>query len=283
MPEPTTPERLREEDEEAHRPYTPETPVAPSTPATVGRYTPGTPLAPSTPKSAQSIPYATTPALSPGLVVTRKRLHELITDSVWKSHTCKRCEKSISSRASHLRCNQCGQRFHKGCESRILADCQPPAFGSKQAKAIHRIKPRMGCNLLRAVRLYSNSGSIPGIVEDCIAALRRRGLDADGLFRHSGSKKTSELFRVKYFEEKKPPSVADLVALVDINDIATILKDFLRNLDEPLITFSSHDDFMRAMQTKDRSTWERNLCDALKTLPVVNFHTLESLMNLFVE
>lgn len=83
--------------------------------------------------------------------------------------------------------------------------------------------------------LVPTGQQIPIIVKRCVEEIERRGLDIIGLYRLCGSATKKRILREAF--ERNSRSV-DLTPdnVPDINVITGVLKDFLRELPEPLFT-----------------------------------------------
>ncbi|KPJ01382.1 Rho GTPase-activating protein 6 [Papilio xuthus] len=77
----------------------------------------------------------------------------------------------------------------------------------------------------------SGGPRVPGLVTACLAHLRRHGLRTLGLFRVSASKKRVRQLR----EDWERAQEAALDSAVCPHDVATLLKEFLRDLPDPLL------------------------------------------------
>lgn len=135
------------------------------------------------------------------------------------------------------------------------------------------------------IDLKSHCDEVPYIVVKCIAELDKRGITTKGIYRVSGVKSRVEKL-CQTFEIG-----ADLVDISDVppNIIANVLKLYLRQLPEPLMTFKSYPDFIRIakqypssaladdMDTETESNMICQLRDAANRLPPVHFNTLSYL------
>lgn len=83
--------------------------------------------------------------------------------------------------------------------------------------------------------LVAASQQIPVIIKRCVEEIERRGLDIIGLYRLCGSATKKRILREAF--ERNSRSV-DLTPdnVPDINVITGVLKDYLRELPEPLFT-----------------------------------------------
>lgn len=86
-----------------------------------------------------------------------------------------------------------------------------------------------------ATGLVSAGQQIPIIIKRCVEEIERRGLDIIGLYRLCGSATKKRILREAF--ERNSRSV-DLTPdnVPDINVITGVLKDYLRELPEPLFT-----------------------------------------------
>ncbi|KAI0209051.1 Rho GTPase-activating protein 8 [Lamellibrachia satsuma] len=100
---------------------------------------------------------------------------------------------------------------------------------------------------LQFIKEHNNSEVIPPVMRQCIAYLRENGLEVEGIFRRSASavvlRKVQQLFN----EGKE----VDFAAFCDIHIPAVILKSFLRQLPEPLLTFDLYDHIIRVQSLSD--------------------------------
>jgi hypothetical protein len=90
-----------------------------------------------------------------------------------------------------------------------------------------------------------SSGKIPLIVEKCIDEIERRGLEEVGIYRVAGSGETVADLRQQLNRNTAGVNLND-DDWIDINVVADALKQFFRDLPEPLLTFDRYADFMKA-------------------------------------
>ncbi|KAF6197913.1 hypothetical protein GE061_007655 [Apolygus lucorum] len=83
--------------------------------------------------------------------------------------------------------------------------------------------------------LKGDTLNIPTIVRRCVEEVERRGLDIIGLYRLCGSATKKRILREAF---ERSPRTVDLSSdnVPDINVITGVLKDYLRELPEPLVT-----------------------------------------------
>lgn len=83
----------------------------------------------------------------------------------------------------------------------------------------------------------------------CIEVLENRGLEDEGIYRKSGvGTKISKLLTLGMDRKKTEVIFSDeqYRDLMESNTIASALKTYLRNLNEPLMTYRYHSEFIRA-------------------------------------
>ncbi|KAI0164799.1 RhoGAP-domain-containing protein [Xylariaceae sp. FL1272] len=119
---------------------------------------------------------------------------------------------------------------------------------------------------------------IPAIVEDTIIALKNKDLSVEGVFRKSGN--------IKRLGEQVAAVDRDGCDAIKWNDesphqLAALLKRYLRELPDPLMTFKLHRLWMAATKIKDAD--KRRLCLHMTCclLPQTHRDTLEVLFSFF--
>ncbi|XP_031626838.1 rho GTPase-activating protein 68F [Contarinia nasturtii] len=120
---------------------------------------------------------------------------------------------------------------------------------------------------------------IPPIVRKCVDSLSITGvIDTEGLFRRSGNLNTIN-------DMKKRVNSGELVDFKDIDThaIAGLLKTFLRDLKEPLLTFELYEEIVNFLEwpKEERS---RNVKQMLREkLPVENYELFKYLIEFLVK
>lgn len=99
-------------------------------------------------------------------------------------------------------------------------------------------------------------------VRRCIDVLEKRGLEDEGIYRKSGvGTKISKLLSLG-MDHKKAESVfsdEQYRDLMESNTIASALKTYLRNLNEPLMTYRYHSGFIEAASESTIGQGSRNV------------------------
>ncbi|OAD77137.1 hypothetical protein PHYBLDRAFT_109402, partial [Phycomyces blakesleeanus NRRL 1555(-)] len=115
---------------------------------------------------------------------------------------------------------------------------------------------------------------IAGFLDDAITAMRQKDMSVEGVFRKNGN-----IRRLKELTEQldKHPHDVDLTS-ENVIQIAALLKRFLRELPDPLLTFKLHGLFTCAQKITNPSTRRHVLHLACCMLPRCNRDTLEVLV-----
>ncbi|NXY38260.1 RGAP1 protein, partial [Pomatorhinus ruficollis] len=116
---------------------------------------------------------------------------------------------------------------------------------------------------------------IPSIIVHCVNEIEQRGLHETGIYRISGCDKTVRELKEKFLRSKNIPLLSKVD---DIHAICGLLKDFLRSLKEPLLTFRLNKTFMEAAEISDEDNSIAAMYQAVGELPQANRDTLAFLM-----
>jgi Rho GTPase-activating protein RGD1 len=167
------------------------------------------------------------------------------------------------------------------------------ALPSRQAapRAGPPVRPVFGVSL---DELFQREGSaVPIIVNQCVQAVERFGLNVEGLYRTSGSANHIMELRQQFdygesFEIEPVSSLtpADATAVdfsapsgfyEDIASVTTLLKHFLRDLPDPLLTANQYSDFIKASKFEDNIVRRDQIHEQVNNLPDPNYATLRVL------
>ncbi|KAG9491810.1 hypothetical protein GDO78_000361 [Eleutherodactylus coqui] len=193
------------------------------------------------------------------------RLHEFVSKTVIKPESCVPCGKRIKFGKLSLKCRDCRIVSHTECRDRCPLPCIPTS-GSTPV--------RIGEGTL-ADFVPSTSPMIPPLVVHCVSEIEQRGLHETGLYRISGCDRTVKELKEKFLRGKSVPLLSKVS---DIHVVCGFLKDFLRNLKEPLLTFRLNKDFMVAAEISDEDNSIAAIYQAIDELPAANRDTLAFLM-----
>uniref|UniRef100_A0A8B9NXI0 Rac GTPase-activating protein 1 n=1 Tax=Apteryx owenii TaxID=8824 RepID=A0A8B9NXI0_APTOW len=193
------------------------------------------------------------------------RLHEFVSKTVIKPESCVPCGKRIKFGKLSLKCRDCRVVTHPECRDRCPLPCIPILAGTPV---------RIGEGTLMDF-VPTTPPMIPSIIVHCVNEIEQRGLREMGLYRVSGCDKTVKELKEKFLRAKNVPLLSKVD---DIHAICGLLKDFLRSLKEPLLTFRLNKTFMEAAEILDEDNSVAAMYQAIGELPQANRDTLAFLM-----
>ncbi|KAA0707286.1 Rac GTPase-activating protein 1 [Triplophysa tibetana] len=193
------------------------------------------------------------------------RLHEFVSKTVIKPESCVPCGKRIKFGKISLKCRDCRVVAHPECRERCPLPCIPNMAGTP-------VKSEEGT---LANFVSNTSPMIPSLVVHCVNEIEQRGLRETGLYRVSGSDRVVKELKEKFLRGKNVPLLSKVE---DIHAITGLLKDFLRNLKEPLLTFRLNRAFMDAAEVPDDGNSIALMYQRISDLPQPNRDTLAFLI-----
>ncbi|RWS10850.1 rac GTPase-activating protein 1-like protein [Dinothrombium tinctorium] len=197
------------------------------------------------------------------------RAHNFIWKKVFKlSEKCGPCGKTIAFCASCLRCAECNILCHNECKHKAPLPCIPYVPKDKLGKRGRLI-------LIADFAPLNKRPSIPALIIHCCTEIEKRGKDTEGLYRKLKPKKEVMDMKEKVLHAKNG---TPFLNEVDVHMLCQVVKEFLRSLQEPLITYTLWRDFMRAINLESEHDQKTFLYQAISELPIANRDTLAYLM-----
>ncbi|CAL8354409.1 unnamed protein product [Gadus morhua 'NCC'] len=220
-----------------------------------------------TTSDAPSMPFTEAPPTprTPRNNTASGKKHNFVPKTVIRSEYCQPCGRRTKFGKVYLRCQECRVVTHPECREQCLLPCNPIAFST----------PLRTTEVTLADFAPSTSPMVPVLVVYCIKEIERRGLNEVGLYRLSGSDRQVKELKEKLLRGKTLPALSKVE---DINVITGVLKDFLRNLTQPLLTFHLNKAFMEAAEIQDEDNSLAMVYQAVSELPSPNRDTLACLM-----
>ncbi|KAG7493826.1 rac GTPase-activating protein 1-like [Solea senegalensis] len=191
--------------------------------------------------------------------------HHFVPKTVIRSEFCVPCGRRTKFGKVFLRCQDCRVVAHPECRERCPLPCNPTVPST----------PITNTEATLADFAPATSPKIPALVICCIKEIEHRGLNEVGLYRISGQERMVKELKEKLIRGKVLPQ---LNKVEDINVVTGVLKDFLRNLPEPLLTFHLNKAFMEAAEIQDDGNSLAMMYQAISELPQPNRDTLACLM-----
>ncbi|EQB78056.1 myosin-IXa [Camelus ferus] len=158
----------------------------------------------------------------------------------------------------------CKYACHKRCCLKTTAKCSKkydPELSSRQ----------FGVELSR---LTSEDRTVPLVVEKLINYIEMHGLYTEGIYRKSGSNNKIKELRQGLDTDAESVNLDDY----NIHVIASVFKQWLRDLPNPLMTFELYEEFLRAMGLQERKETIRGVYSVIDQLSRTHLNTLERLV-----
>ncbi|XP_034242565.1 unconventional myosin-IXAa-like isoform X3 [Thrips palmi] len=176
-----------------------------------------------------------------------------------------------------LVCQNCKLTCHKKCYLKVSSDCGKEAMGSGASDGTHKV---FGMPLHQ---LVVGDIKVPIVVDRLITTIEMYGLYTEGIYRKSGV--TSKVRELKSrleasgsFDGSGQQNDPVDFETYPVHVLASVLKCFLREMPEPLLTFDCYDDFIRAAMLTEPADRVSTLFAILKKLPKPNFDLMERLI-----
>lgn len=116
---------------------------------------------------------------------------------------------------------------------------------------------------------------VPYIVTRCIEEVELRGMDVEGIYRKSGG--TGQVNQIRAgFERDNDFDISD--PELDIHAVTSALKQFLRKLPMPLISYDVYEDLLDCARIEDQRARAQPMKEAIQGLPKAHRDCLEFLM-----
>ncbi|XP_056428770.1 unconventional myosin-IXa isoform X2 [Hyla sarda] len=177
---------------------------------------------------------------------------------------CEFCSSLIWIMDRAAVCKLCRFACHKKCCSQITTTCSK--------KYDHELSNRhFGVELSR---LTNEDRTVPVLLEKLISYIEMHGLYTEGIYRKPGSTN-----KIRELRQNLDTDI-DNVNLDDYNIhvIASVFKQWLRELPNPLMTFELYEEFLRSMGLGERKETVRGVYSIIDQLSRTHLSTLERLI-----
>uniref|UniRef100_A0A6Q2Z7R2 Myosin IXb n=1 Tax=Esox lucius TaxID=8010 RepID=A0A6Q2Z7R2_ESOLU len=189
--------------------------------------------------------------------------HMFSTYQVNIMQSCDQCGSYIWVMEKAYMCSTCKLISHKKCLSKISTDCSTRCDNA--------------CLLQFGVPvcvLTSQACPIPLVVQMLLEHVEMNGLYTEGIYRKSGSAcHARELHQLL----ETNPEMATLENY-SIHTVTGLVKRWLRELPDPLMTYNLYNEFLQAVELPNQSERLRVIYQKVEGLPTSNFNTLERLL-----
>ncbi|XP_075759078.1 unconventional myosin-IXb isoform X2 [Pelodiscus sinensis] len=182
--------------------------------------------------------------------------------------SCEQCSSYIWPMEKACLCSICKLICHKKCMSKTQSCCTSPCGKKDDQDA----EPRHFGVCVSS--LTSDKNTVPVVMEKLLEYVEMHGLYTEGIYRKSGS--ANRMRELKQLLQTDPNSVK--LENYPIHTITGILKQWLRELPDPLMTFAQYSDFLRAVELPEKQEQLVAIYTVLEQLPQANHNTLERLI-----
>uniref|UniRef100_A0A8C3RAH0 Myosin IXA n=1 Tax=Cyanoderma ruficeps TaxID=181631 RepID=A0A8C3RAH0_9PASS len=177
---------------------------------------------------------------------------------------CEYCSSLIWIMDRASVCKLCKYACHKKCCLKTTTKCSK--------KHDPELSPRQfGVELSR---LTSEERAVPLLVEKLINYIEMHGLYTEGIYRKSGSTNKIKELRQGLDTDIENVNLDDY----NIHVIASVFKQWLRDLPNPLMTFELYEEFLRVMGLQERKETVRGVYSVIDQLSRTHLSTLERLI-----
>ncbi|XP_030259724.1 unconventional myosin-IXb isoform X2 [Sparus aurata] len=182
--------------------------------------------------------------------------------------SCDLCGSYIWGMEKAYMCSACKLICHKKCLDKIITDCS-----TRCARQDDSVPGSLHFGVQVCV-LTSKANPVPKVVELLLMHVELNGLYTEGIYRKSGSAcRARELHQIL---ETDPEGTS--LDNYPIHTITGLVKRWLRELPDPLMTFSLYNDFLHAVELPERAEKIKAVYQKVDELPPANFNTLERLI-----
>ncbi|XP_058256278.1 unconventional myosin-IXAa isoform X5 [Hemibagrus wyckioides] len=177
---------------------------------------------------------------------------------------CEFCSSLIWMMDRACVCKLCRYACHRKCCLKTISKCSKkydPELSSRQ----------FGVDVSR---LTHDDRSVPLVVEKLINYIEMHGLYTEGIYRKSGSANKIKELKQGLDTDVSSTNLDDY----NIHVIASVFKQWLRDLPNPLLTFELYEEFLRAMGLQDKKEVVRGVYSVIDQLSRTHLNTLERLI-----
>ncbi|XP_041434028.1 rho GTPase-activating protein 15-like [Xenopus laevis] len=146
--------------------------------------------------------------------------------------------------------------------------CEQLAFANM--RSVYQV---FGCQLETLCKRKNTM--VQNFVKQCIEAVEKRGMDADGIYRVSGNLSTIQ--KLLFIVNQEEKLNLDDSQWDDIHVVTGALKMFFRELPEPLFPYRFFEKFVEAIKLQESDLHVKAIRELVWTLPPANCNTMKTL------
>ncbi|KAJ7765400.1 Rho GTPase activation protein [Mycena maculata] len=138
---------------------------------------------------------------------------------------------------------------------------------------VDRGRPTFGVDL--ADQMARDNVEVPPIMEKCCQAIEKYGIESQGIYRLSGTVTKVATLRQRLDKDLESVDLDAQEWSSDINNVASVMKMWLRELPDPLLTFELQQGFIDAAKIENDRLRHIRLHERVNELPDANYATLK--------
>jgi cell division protein FtsB len=213
------------------------------------------------------------------------REHHFTQHSTMRLGRCDLCQDKMWG-LQEVKCSACGIVCHQKCAEKLPKSCtgkgvkvedEGPLRESHLPTPLTSAPTMFGRDLCE--QAGADNAAVPVIVTKCIRAVEANGMEYEGIYRKTGG--NAQCKQITQLFERGKYETFDLTNADDFNDISAItsvLKNYFRNLPDPVFTHKLHESFIAAANIRGVDNKKQALCALLQELPKAHYDTLKVLM-----
>ena len=125
----------------------------------------------------------------------------------------------------------------------------------------------------------AEEGTVPRVVYQCVQAIDNFGLEVEGIYRTNGNSTQVQEIKREFDLDSAAVDLLRPNAIVnDIHSVASALKQYFRELQDPLLTREFHREFISAANISDDLRRRDTIHAIINKLPDANYTTLRYLV-----
>uniref|UniRef100_A0AAX7UER4 Myosin IXB n=1 Tax=Astatotilapia calliptera TaxID=8154 RepID=A0AAX7UER4_ASTCA len=183
--------------------------------------------------------------------------------------SCDQCTSYIWGMEKAYMCSNCKMVCHKKCISKINIDCS--TFSRSEVCSEECDSDHFG---VRVCHLLNEKNPVPMVLEMMLEHVEMHGLYTEGIYRKSGSANRMKELHQKLDTDPNSACLEDY----PIHTVTGLVKQWLRELPDPLMTFTHYNDFLHAVDLPEKQEQLHAIYKVLDELPTANYNTLERLV-----
>ncbi|KAI8378345.1 hypothetical protein BD560DRAFT_421946 [Blakeslea trispora] len=209
---------------------------------------------------------------------------------------CSVCQDKIWGRSDY-RCERCGLACHARCAYEASVECKSmltldsvssqssldktkvsitgkifflEKVDERESMLTFKLNTSMfGYDLIE--RAQEENRSVPYVVEACIEEIERRGLDYEGIYRKSGG--AAQIRAIQLGFDQGDIDLSDEQEYNDLGAITSVLKQYFRDLPDPLLTSELYEPLTQVTCLEDNEEKLKAMREVIHRLPKEHFDT----------